>query len=88
MGNLTLARQNGRFCETIDEIQDHFGTITNTNNASICEVCDRKCYWKCGQCGKFMCATQGRKWNGAQCAFNFLVSLALTGLKCREKNMT
>lgn len=71
MDNLRLARQKGRFCDTIDDIQNHFTAIINTNNASICEVCGRKCYWKCGLCGKFMCATQGRKWNGAQCAFLF-----------------
>lgn len=69
MDNLRVARQNGRFCDTIDEIQTHFGAIVNTNNACLCEVCGRKCYWKCGRCGKFMCATQGRKWHGAQCAF-------------------
>ena len=69
MDNLRLARSNGRFCDTIEEIQTHFEAIVNTNNASLCEVCGRKCYWKCGRCGKFMCATQGRKWHGAQCAF-------------------
>lgn len=69
MDNLRLARQNGRICDTIDDIQTHFVAIVNTNNASTCEVCGRKCYWKCGRCGKFMCATQGRKWHGAECAF-------------------
>ena len=67
--NLRLARQKGRFCDTVDEVQSHFAAISNTNNAATCEVCGRKCYWKCGKCGKFMCATQGRKWKGAQCAF-------------------
>ena len=40
MGNLTLACQNGCFCETIDKIQAHFISIINTNNAGICEVCN------------------------------------------------
>ncbi len=39
MDNLRVARQNGWFCDTIDEIHAHFGVIVNTNNACLCEVC-------------------------------------------------
>jgi hypothetical protein len=69
---LTLAAfQRGRllprFCQTLEQMSNHFLNIVKLNNASKCEVCGDKTIWRCTLCNKNLCTMSKRTWNGAKC---------------------
>jgi len=49
------ARGLPRFCKTLDEISNHFSSITKMNNGCKCEVCGEKTIWRCGICNRNLC---------------------------------
>ena len=71
MENYKLALESGRLCSTITELQEHFGSVDKTTNLSKCEVCGDKTIWKCNKCGKSLCTTKKRNWNGGKCIFTY-----------------
>ena len=69
---LTLAAfQRGRllprFCQTLEQMSNHFSNIVKLNNASKCKVCSDKTIWRCTLCNKNLCTMSRRTWNGAKC---------------------
>jgi len=72
LANFKLARKIPRLqCNLASDFGKHLANIVITTNSSPCEVCGRKCLTKCFLCGKRMCTTEKRKWNGARCALLF-----------------
>lgn len=58
-----------RLCGELKHIKTHLASLEKQSWSSPCEVCGKKCCWKCTECGKFVCLFgDGRKWNGAPCA--------------------
>jgi len=67
LANFKLARKFPRLqCNFASDFGKHLANI-----GSPCEVCGRNCLTKCLLCGKLMCTTDKRKWNGARCALLF-----------------
>lgn len=69
---LTLAAfQRGqllpRFCQTLEQVSNHFSSIVKINNASKCKVCGDNTIWRCTLCNKSLCIMTKRTWNGARC---------------------
>jgi len=65
------ARGLPRFCKTLDEISNHFSSITKMNNGCKCEVCGEKTIWRCGICNRNLCTMDRRTWNGARCVLRY-----------------
>jgi hypothetical protein len=72
LANFKLARTFPRLqCNLASDFGKHLANIVVNTNSRPCEVCGRKCLTKCKLCGKLMCTTDKRKWNGARCALLF-----------------
>jgi hypothetical protein len=72
LANFKLARTFPRLqCKLASDFVRHLANIVVATNSKPCEVCGRKCLTKCLICGKLMCTTDKRKWNGARCALLF-----------------
>ena len=60
-----------RLCNSTNEIAHHAANVVRTTNGKACEVCGRDSVWRCNICGKHLCTTTQRKWNGLKCFFAF-----------------
>jgi hypothetical protein len=60
-----------RFCETVEQLNNHFCNVVKVNNGAPCEVCGAKSIWRCSICGKSLCTMKRRMWNGAKCLMTY-----------------
>ncbi len=55
-----------QFCNTLDQMQNHFFKNVKINNAATCEVCGEKTIQRCMVCNNNLCMV-----NGAKCVLMF-----------------
>ena len=69
--NIAKGDKRTRLCGDLDQLLSHTKTMYSTRNYGKCEVCGRKCLYKCRRCEKYMCVLDKKSFTGGECMLRF-----------------
>ncbi|KAL7502246.1 hypothetical protein ACHAXN_000255 [Cyclotella atomus] len=61
----------GRLCGDLRQFRKHSLSMNRSTNSSRCEVCNKDCRWRCGECGKYMCVLEKKAYSGGSCMIRY-----------------